>query len=711
MPSAALLSSAEQKAISLIESVRSEVVLAILASNVEDPYSGIRERTKSIIRSKMDFVASQFSDNYRAAWAEGVNSGSVSTAIIPNNFPPQIERFEEITKAAFKSLRSSMEAEVVTLLTRALLSTFDQKGVLDAVGTAQNTGLFKKYQARAIAIVEYEIRQIEMYAQKRRSVEISQHAKKTATQKTEEHPKLGNAVAAPVPITQQDVYVFVKIWKHSGGGNPPRENHVAMDGFGVLTEHNFNLKLAKGGVLATSGPHAVNLPPEEAINCHCVVIEKAFLVSPAHAQAIMNMSLSTGGYKDVLWGGGVNTKPKGKAVVAKASTAQPPAVKAPKISPTPKPLVVDTGIENIPLVSEPIPPPPQKLAPTAGQVKPSQKPPINVDAPEGSLAYDWAMKGKVWNPHTSKFVTATAPVSINGVPVKDIKKQQKAAAAKPIGERVNVEGEEGGTTHFMALEGKVWDAKKKWYVKADGPVYFNGMKVWSPDGAPALPEKIAPAPKAKPAPKPAAAAKGKAVDEPREEWVPKLKKWEKELEKNVGHYNAVAEWKRSGYTLMRAIDRGDSDESIIKIIMEKGYTWPINEANAKSYLESAKKWHKDLAGALKTAPITFAKLYRGVTYTDNAVVGSKFAVGSWSSYTSNYAKAEEFAGGLTSAQGEKPTIYEVESHKGGPRMSQMDREDEVLMKKGRKFVVTGVKEIDFSRSRSGKAVYITIKEL
>lgn len=78
-------------------------------------------------------------------------------------------------------------------------------------------------------------------------------------------------------VAQQEAFiqspsVSEKMWRHTGEyRNAPRENHVEMDGQRTAVNEPFILVGINGGVYYPMHPRDPILPPEEAINCHCIM--------------------------------------------------------------------------------------------------------------------------------------------------------------------------------------------------------------------------------------------------------------------------------------------------------------------------------------------------------------------------------------------------------------------------------------------------------
>ena len=76
-----------------------------------------------------------------------------------------------------------------------------------------------------------------------------------------------NSVNSTTNTAAIEAGMTFKTWLHVGGGKEDRESHVALDGKTIKLREYFNV----GGSLAFY-PHDPNLPANELINCHCIVI-------------------------------------------------------------------------------------------------------------------------------------------------------------------------------------------------------------------------------------------------------------------------------------------------------------------------------------------------------------------------------------------------------------------------------------------------------
>lgn len=82
----------------------------------------------------------------------------------------------------------------------------------------------------------------------------------------------------------QNPCVKQKLWRHTGAWkNEPRENHVAIDGQVVDVDKPFTLVGADGVTYYPMFPVDPELPPGEAINCHCIaedIVDEEILAMP-----------------------------------------------------------------------------------------------------------------------------------------------------------------------------------------------------------------------------------------------------------------------------------------------------------------------------------------------------------------------------------------------------------------------------------------------
>lgn len=91
-------------------------------------------------------------------------------------------------------------------------------------------------------------------------------------------------------VAQQEAFeqspaVSEKMWRHTGEyRNEPRPNHVDIDGQRVPIDEPFTLIGADGSIYYPMYPRDTSLPPEEAINCHCII-------QPVVSKEILGLSL------------------------------------------------------------------------------------------------------------------------------------------------------------------------------------------------------------------------------------------------------------------------------------------------------------------------------------------------------------------------------------------------------------------------------------
>ena len=278
---------AERLAIQVIEGVRQSIILNLAGATLTG-YSTAASDIDGIIQSKMGYAAQQFWPVYRQAWEAGIVRGGTMDKTGQSSITPQLDRFEQITTQAFKSLTQAIQSDVSILLSRAALKTLTKDEVVKKIGTSQGSGLFKAYQARAVGIVEYETFQIESFAARLRAIEVQQ--------KATQQPGI---IAATGGVGSS--YIFMTEWQHNESGHP-RPTHEDMDEKSVVTGTDFLLEQNDGsGPIMTPGPHSANLNAGDSINCLCQILSTAHKVSPQVKQAIEEMSAQTNGIpKSVL---------------------------------------------------------------------------------------------------------------------------------------------------------------------------------------------------------------------------------------------------------------------------------------------------------------------------------------------------------------------------------------------------------------------------
>ena len=113
----------------------------------------------------------------------------------------------------------------------------------------------------------------------------------------------------------QNPCITEKMWRHTGEHkNAPRENHVAMDGQRVPVDKPFTLVGMDGTTYYPMYPVDPLLPPEEAINCHCLsqdIVDENILGMPLEErQRLQQEALES---MDAEWEQEMNERNKQKA--------------------------------------------------------------------------------------------------------------------------------------------------------------------------------------------------------------------------------------------------------------------------------------------------------------------------------------------------------------------------------------------------------------
>lgn len=80
--------------------------------------------------------------------------------------------------------------------------------------------------------------------------------------------EVGNMVNEADSDLANELLFKYKTWVHVGSGKVDRSNHIALDGVKIGINEEFQL----GGGLSATYPHDERLPPEEVINCGCLII-------------------------------------------------------------------------------------------------------------------------------------------------------------------------------------------------------------------------------------------------------------------------------------------------------------------------------------------------------------------------------------------------------------------------------------------------------
>lgn len=290
MSLAGILSKAQSVAALEIETVRGQVVLLIQGSPSFTGAHGasLRARIKSTVSNYFDHLANRFAMYIADAWEAGIHRARHPE--LPSNLPRDYEAQVHSMDSGFDHLGASISNDLIQLLTRASVTGWTKQQVIDKVGSGQASGVFKQYQARAYGILEHAVHVTESTAHARRAREIAQiKAQPIGFQKAKQLLKKGLH-----PLT-------IKVWRHSHGGNPPRYNHLAFDGKGVVVDMKFKLTGRDGNIYLIDGPHDMVLPAEEVINCHCMDETTTIDVTDEEEAKIREKSESTGGFTDPRW--------------------------------------------------------------------------------------------------------------------------------------------------------------------------------------------------------------------------------------------------------------------------------------------------------------------------------------------------------------------------------------------------------------------------
>jgi hypothetical protein len=288
----------ENKAARLVEQIRQRVILKVSsASDFSGPLGiGIRSQVDGILKTGLDHQAASYSALIRDAWQSGIDRAGPTPPGGFSTIVAELSGFEETITRGFARLEAGMEEDVSRVLIRASLNKDYTKGVvIDKIGNAEAKGLFKDYQARAMGIVNYAMQKAEGTAY---NMKMHENARLTAQFEA-------RSVAKGLVAKKLKTLVML-VWHHAGGrdhpdGNPPRENHVEMDGHGVPNNTKFKLIGRDGDEYMCDGPHDMVLPPAEERNCHCYLVPVTLHVTQADNDIITAESLATGGYVDSRW--------------------------------------------------------------------------------------------------------------------------------------------------------------------------------------------------------------------------------------------------------------------------------------------------------------------------------------------------------------------------------------------------------------------------
>jgi hypothetical protein len=283
---------AERSAVDIVERIRERIIATIVSAPSLEGYEGaaLRKRIPFDVNDTFAKHASSLSSYLTDSWKAGSARASreMRGRTYPSSLSPDTLSFDEVMRSAFRKLRSSIISDVQTLLQRSALGGIDKDTALRRMN-----GLFKEYAARARGIMYHETEAVNAHAYAKRMVEISKEKVKKARLSTSERNKKR--------IEQGKHPLVIKVWRHSGLGNPPRENHVEMNGKGVPADMLFTLEGLDGETYYIPAPKAPTLPVSETAYCRCATAARTIFVTDEEESLIRETAKATGGYTDPRW--------------------------------------------------------------------------------------------------------------------------------------------------------------------------------------------------------------------------------------------------------------------------------------------------------------------------------------------------------------------------------------------------------------------------
>lgn len=290
---------AEKKAAALVAAIRDNIVAEIAGGTVTGAAGeSLRRLVDTKLETEIPGLRNKFSAEFSQAWKLGLERAVKETLGIghsPIFAPDNITSYSTNFEKKLWRIESKMADDLDTILLRAsLLNKITKDDVLKYVSN-RKTGPFGDADKQIVGMVSQLLTDIEDTAHYDEAHLLIAHAKTHP-----EHFKKKDQKRLAAGENQKLVTLMVQIWYHSHGGNPPRENHVAMNGKAVVYGEPFTL-LGKDGVeYFPKYPKDPILPASEAINCHCVGVTKVLTVSKEKADLIMKRLRASGGYKGAL---------------------------------------------------------------------------------------------------------------------------------------------------------------------------------------------------------------------------------------------------------------------------------------------------------------------------------------------------------------------------------------------------------------------------
>lgn len=292
---------AEKKAGELMARLRDGIVSDVTQARILSGGAGVSLRAKvgrDIEQAIPDF-SKDFSPMLVDAYIAGINRANTETLGVkrpPINVPVDVFEFRDLLERKLWRIEAEVQEDVNTLLLRGALSDADSAEIARRIGDRQGGG-FATADRRLSALVSQLLSDVEdtaHYKQMRHVIELAKSEPDMFKKKDAKRLGSGKPETDKIPLV-------MTVWAHSHGGNPPRANHVAMHGKGVVMGEAFTLLGADGIDYFPRFPKDTILPVGERISCHCTGVTKVVLVTKEEAAKITERSRESGGYRDSRW--------------------------------------------------------------------------------------------------------------------------------------------------------------------------------------------------------------------------------------------------------------------------------------------------------------------------------------------------------------------------------------------------------------------------
>jgi len=240
-------------ALQMLSRLRERVVLAIAEAGpfTQVVAQEVKNRVATIIQEFDSNLKDKMTENQRRMFTRGIKlvDRAVDAADLIKAVPyldeTALKTAQAFTADLITNLTDDMRGKITSQIQLGVLGQKSATDIIKEVGrNLAGPSVFGTIRRRSEIIVRTEVNRVQALATEARLKQLK----------------------ARVPDLKQE-------WLHSGLGQPPRQNHVDMNGVQVAIGEKFHLRAKEGDkVYLITGPYDPTLPVGETVNCRCVAI-------------------------------------------------------------------------------------------------------------------------------------------------------------------------------------------------------------------------------------------------------------------------------------------------------------------------------------------------------------------------------------------------------------------------------------------------------